>query len=123
MGMTTDPRDPRLTRGADEAPAEQAEVYLVLSSEERRRGFLQPVRTSYVHQPCGTATHMNVALAETYARDPWFYGGTYCCACRMHRPLTEFRWSDGQPMAPHEWPDETLKAVMERKASLEARNA
>lgn len=27
------------------------------------------------------------ALAETYAREPGFYGSTYCCSCRMHRPV------------------------------------
>ena len=31
-------------------------------------------------------------IAETYARDPKFYGGTYCVSCRMHRPVAEFTW-------------------------------
>lgn len=31
MSLTTDPNDPRLTRGVDEKPVQQAEVYLVLS--------------------------------------------------------------------------------------------
>ncbi|MGN6693881.1 MAG: hypothetical protein ACTHN0_06855 [Aquihabitans sp.] len=35
---------------------------------------------------------MSLALAETYARDPKFYGATYCVGCHMHRPVAEFTW-------------------------------
>jgi hypothetical protein len=35
---------------------------------------------------------MGRALSETYARDPHFYGATYCVHCSMHRPVAEFRW-------------------------------
>jgi hypothetical protein len=97
-GTTSDPTDPRLTRGADETPRAQAPVYLVLSDEERAKGFVRPVRTSYTHILCGTSTRMSVALAETYARDPGFYGATYCSSCCMHRPVGpegEFVWNDG----------------------------
>ena len=32
----------------------------------------------------------------TYARNPKFYGGTFCVACSMHRPVGEFVWeTDG----------------------------
>lgn len=92
MGLTTDPNDPRLTHGNDDKPVEQAEVYLVLSEEERAKGFVRPLRRSYVHDKCAVVTTMGLALCETYARDPKFYGGTYCAYCRMHRPLSEFRW-------------------------------
>ena len=92
--LTTDPTDPRLTHGSDDAPTAQAEVYLVLSADERAKGFIRPVRYSYVHTTCGGTTIMGDALAETYARDPSFYGGTYCCQCQMHKPLAEFVWSD-----------------------------
>lgn len=95
--LTSDPSDPRLTRGADDAPGPQAEVYLVLSEAERAKGFVRPVRRSYKHvtgRACGTVTTMSVELAETYARDPYFYGSTYCCGCRMHLPVSEFRWDD-----------------------------
>lgn len=145
MGVTTDPTDPRLGRGVDEQPVDQHEVYLVLSAEERAKGFVRPVRTSYRHvgpaaprfplreltaeeaeryagvgyvafeeypeseHPatgrfwteaqldavgggCGTLTTMGVALAETYARDPHFYGATYCCSCQKHLPVAEFVW-------------------------------
>lgn len=95
--LTSDPNDPRLTHGADNEPIEQAEAYLILSEEERQKGFVRPVRRSYVHQTCGAVTTMSLPLAETYARDPHFYGATYCCACRMHRPVGEhgeFVWDD-----------------------------
>lgn len=98
MGITEDPNDPRLTRGPDEAPVEQAPVYLVLSDSERAAGFVRPVRSSYVHTTCGASTRMNAAIAETYAREPFFYGSTYCCVCQMHRPVGEFGefiWDDG----------------------------
>src|SRR4051794_32911582 len=96
MGVTSDPSDPRLTRGPDETPRPQAEVYLVLSEGERARGFVRPVRTSYRHTECGGVTTMSKALAETYARDPHFYRGTYCVGCSMHRPVGpdgEFVWT------------------------------
>lgn len=98
---TTDPRDPRLTHGADPVdggPVDQADVYLVLSDYERAKGFVRPVRKTYVHQACGVATTMSQAIAETYARQPSYYGATYCVACRQHRPVGaggEFVWDDG----------------------------
>jgi hypothetical protein len=92
MSLTSDPNDPRLTRGIDNQPVPQSEAYLVLSEEERAKGFVRPVRCSYLHKSCGTITRMGRALAETYARDPKFYGATYCCRCQMHRPVAEFVW-------------------------------
>lgn len=96
MPLTDDPNDPRLTHGVDEQPVAQAEAYLVLSAEERAKGFARPVRRSYVHTTCGTVTTMGQAIAETYARDPGFYGATYCVGCRKHLPVGEdgeFVWS------------------------------
>ena len=49
MALTDDRNDPRLTRGVDETPQPQAEVYLVLSEEERAKGFVRPLRLSYRH--------------------------------------------------------------------------
>lgn len=144
MSLTTDPNDPRLGHGHDDAPVPQNPVYLVLSDEERAKGFVRPVRDSYIHvgrhfmgqtreltddekarfvQPddgdpfvlvemlpegkerfwtkaeyeqvgkgCSTVTTMGRALSETYAREPRFYGSTYCVKCAMHRPVREFRW-------------------------------
>lgn len=147
-GITDDPNDPRIRRGAaDTGPVPQNEVYLVLSEAERAKGFVRPVRTSYRHvgplreyplrdltpeeqeryseygyvkyeeyppsraplvgrywtqkdldkKGCGTVTTMGLALSETYARDPSFYGATYCCGCSMHLPVAEFVWTaDGK---------------------------
>jgi hypothetical protein len=94
--LTDNPNDPRLTHGSDETPVPQAAAYLVLSEEERAKGFVRPLRFEYVHQACGGHTTMSQALAETYARQPTFYGGTYCVRCQMHRPVAEFRWLDGE---------------------------
>jgi hypothetical protein len=143
-GLTTDPEHEDLGHGADETARPQNKCYLVLSDEERAKGFVRPVRRSYRHvgiagpqyplldltpeqesqrqygyakyekypQPnpdgssavgrywtqkqldnigkgCGTVTTMGIALAETYAREPRFYGATYCCGCSMHRPVGE----------------------------------
>ncbi len=150
MALTTDPDDPRLEHGVDTAPRPQAEVYLVLSEEERAKGFVRPYRNAYVHQGirpehptipltpeqherydrfgwiefepyegcdrhdhgnttgrywtdkqlhsgCGAETIMGRALSETYAREPRFYGATYCVRCQMHLPIEEFVWSaDGE---------------------------
>ena len=65
----------------------QQEGYVVLAEEERAKGFVRPVRRSYRHLKCGAVTTMGQALAETYARDPSFYSGTFCCGCRMHVPV------------------------------------
>lgn len=123
-------------------PNGQQKGYVVLSEEERAKGFVRPVRTTYKHvgkQPahslreltteeheeydkygyvayedynagpdeactgrfwtaeqlkggCQIVTIMGVALAETYARDPKFYGGTFCCGCGKHFPVDEFVW-------------------------------
>jgi hypothetical protein len=119
--------------------------YVVLTAEERSKGFVRPVRHSYRHvgplgfqhalrdltdeektryldfgyvkfetyppsdssvigkfwkqkdldaieKGCGTITTMGSALAETYARDPKFYGGTFCCGCGKHFTVSEFVW-------------------------------
>jgi len=66
--------------------------YVVLSDDERAKGFVRPLRTAYVHTACGTVTRMNLAISETYARDPKFYNGTFCVHCRTHFPLDQFKW-------------------------------
>lgn len=146
MPLTTDPNDPRLGRGIDTEPTPQHEVYLVLSEEERKKGFVRPFRNKYIHvgkrpkhplrdltpeererykgvgyvkfeaypeetgklgrywtqaqidnKGCGVETRMGDALSETYARDPHFYGATYCVGCQKHLPVEEFVWSaDGE---------------------------
>lgn len=101
MGLTTDRTDPGLRRLL---PDGQQETYLVLSEEERAKGFVRPVRYTYVHRECGTVTMMGQALSETYARDPKFYGGTFCCHCGKHFTLRDqngpaFFWKpEGDPV-------------------------
>lgn len=99
MPTTDDPNDPRIGHGPpDKTPVPMNEAYLVLSEEERAKEFVRPVRNSYIHETCGTETTMSRDIAETYARNPWFYSLTYCVACKMHKlvgPDGEFTWEDG----------------------------
>jgi len=82
----------------------QQKDYVVLSAEERAKGFVRPVRTSYRHAKCGGVTKMSRVIAETYARDPDFYNGTFCVDCGKHFPLLiegerQFFWiDDGSPV-------------------------
>ncbi|CAJ0698742.1 hypothetical protein [Ralstonia holmesii] len=138
MSLTTNPNDEGLKQVR---PDGQQSVYLVLSEEERAKGFVRPMRRSYVHvgarpthplrdltseeleryrqfgyvkfepfpesespvtgrfwtaaqlkERCNSVTTMGQSLAETYARDPKFYGGTFCCHCGAHFPVAEFVW-------------------------------
>lgn len=68
--------------------------YVVLTPEERAKGFVRPVRDIYKHTACGTTTVMGRSIAETYARQPSFYSGTFCAHCRSHFPLDQFTWLD-----------------------------
>lgn len=119
----------------------QQQDYIILTAEERAKGFIEPVRTTYRHvgrrpqhpirdltddehkqydrfgyvkyekypeseapkvgrfwtaadlaSGCDTITTMARSIAETYARDPSFYGGTFCVTCGKHLPLDEFVW-------------------------------
>ena len=114
MSLTTDRNDPYLGYGVDDKQVPQNKTYLVLSNEEISKGYVKPFRTSYRHLTCGTTTTMNKTISATYARDPWFYGSTYCCGCSMHRPLSEFTWlPDGESMSPIEWSDEEIDRIVE----------
>jgi len=119
----------------------QQKGYVVLCPEERAKGYVRPLRDSYVHvglkpkyplrdlteeehkrfshggfvkyeeyppdsgqvgrfwtqkeldtKGCGTLTTMSLSIAETYAREPHFYGKTFCCGCSTHLPVAEFVW-------------------------------
>jgi hypothetical protein len=73
----------------------QQQDYVVLAEEERAKGFVRPVRRSYRHLKCGVVTTMSQSIAETYARNPSFYSGTFCCGCGAHFPVGddgEFVW-------------------------------
>ncbi len=70
----------------------QQKGYVVLCPEEREKGYVRPLRRAYTHKTCGGNTTMAHSIAETYARDPTFYNGTFCCNCGGHYPLDEFVW-------------------------------
>ena len=126
----------------------QQQDYIVLTEAERAKGFIRPVRDSYIHagdplrgqlerleKPylsnngktyiavdrfevspgtkagkflteqevkqiektgryggCGGLTKMARSIAETYARDPKFYSGTFCVHCGTHFMLSQFVW-------------------------------
>lgn len=144
---TTGGMDPADPSHKELKPNGQQRDYVILSDEERARGFVRPVRRNYVHvgplgpqyplrdlteeekkqysefgyikyeayppdkgptgcywtqarldkigKGCGTRTTMSLEIAETYARDPHFYGGTFCCGCGKHLPVGpagEFVW-------------------------------
>lgn len=100
MGVTEDPNDPCINEIGDDG---QQACYVVLSEKERAKGFIRPLRTSYIHDTCGTVTTMGTAIAETYARDPFFYGGTFCVRCRNHFPVGangEFVWTEPREGTP-----------------------
>lgn len=116
----------------------QQRAYVILTEEERAKGFVEPVRMSYIHigpkpgdlqelteeekvryegfgyamfQPysdggsvvgkfwtqdeldrvggCGGKTTISKNIAETFARDPKFYDGTFCAICKEHFPIGE----------------------------------
>jgi hypothetical protein len=91
---------PEDQRHTELKPNGQQRDYVVLSAEERAKGFVRPVRRSYRHEKCGGVTSMSQAIAETYARDPGFYSGTFCTSCGAHFPIAtfgqlgEFVWID-----------------------------
>lgn len=81
-----------------ESESGQNGSYFVLSGPERAKGFVRPVRRSYKHLKCGVVTTMSHSTAETYARNPGYYGATFCVSCGSHFPIGidgEFVWSDG----------------------------
>lgn len=100
---TTGGMDPNGNEHRILKPNGQQQDYVILTAEERARGYVRPVRRTYVHVACGTATTMGQSIAETYARNPHFYSGTFCVACGKHFNLfgpddvdaPNFKWDDG----------------------------
>ena len=100
----------------------QHKAYWILPAEERIKGFVRPVRDRYVHLLCGGITLiMGKDIAETYARDPKYYGSTMCVHCRKHYPLRDgngipmFLWEpDGEPVGSTE--EEAKQYLMEQVA-------
>ena len=65
-----------------------------VSDEERAKGFVRPVRTTYRHVLCGGQTSVPLPIAEIFARDVSAYNGTFCCYCGQQFRLTD---SEGDP--------------------------
>lgn len=60
--------------------------------------FEQEVRERYIHEACGGETVMKRHIAESVARDPEYYGSTFCSKCGDYYPVEEFHWKeDGEP--------------------------
>lgn len=137
------------TPTSEKRPDGQYKDHWVLSAEERAKGFVRPVRKSYVHvgiagpefdlvdltpeqvemfgseyakyepypeghkgsaegrfwtqeqldkvgKGCGSVTSMPIAIAETYAASPGYYGSTFCAHCGKYFPVGargEFIWA------------------------------
>lgn len=93
--LTTGEPVPEDHSHTEKLPNGQQKGYVVLSDAERGKGFVRPFRDAYRHVKCGKITTMGRALAETYARDPAFYSGTFCTHCGSHFPVGEdgeFTW-------------------------------
>lgn len=91
-------KPPELLEGPAPAPVKengQHADYWVLPEAQRKDGFVRPIRRTYVHGKCGVATTMSTPLAETYAKNPNYYGSTFCCGCSQHYPVDQFVWNDG----------------------------
>ena len=86
-GKVTDPN----YRDINERTGQQKD-YIVLSEDEIAKGYTRSFRDSYIHIKCGVLTRMSHSIAATYARDPKFYGSTFCVGCKQHYPLAEFVW-------------------------------
>jgi hypothetical protein len=70
-----------------------------LDEDPRLGRFWTQAQLDKVGKGCGAATTMAQPIAETYARQPSFYGGTFCVGCGAHFPVGErgeFVWDDGE---------------------------
>lgn len=93
--VTTDGRPAETADLTIDPATGQQRDYIMLSDEERAKGFVRPVRQRYLHEKCGGVTVMRRVLAETFARQPSFYTGTFCHQCGTHFPVGadgEFVW-------------------------------
>lgn len=94
--------DPDRVKGPAVGPIDpisgQHQSHWTLPPEELAKGFIRPVRDSYIHTKCGASTKMGSLIAETYARNPRYYGSTFCAICKGYFPVGvngEFHWEDG----------------------------
>lgn len=95
--VTVSGRDPELDTACSAPTAEkladgQLKDHWTLPEEDRKKGWVRPYRRSYIHEKCGSLTRMPHACAETYAKDPTYYGSTFCCGCQNYYPVHQFTW-------------------------------
>jgi hypothetical protein len=57
----------------------------------------RPIRYAYYHERCQSITEMPAPAAETFARNPSFYGAVDCKKCFGSFDVDEFLWvQDGK---------------------------
>lgn len=96
MSLTTDPNHPDLTHGVDSQPVGQAKVYLVLSEEERKKGFQRPLRRGYKHvgvRPKYPTRPLTAEEANRYAAMNYVLYEEYP---ESERPLVGRYWTEAQ---------------------------
>lgn len=52
--------------------------------------FWTQAQLDRIGRGCQAVTTMSQPIAETYARDPGFYGATFCSGCHQHHPVGEY---------------------------------
>jgi len=95
--VTVSGRDPQLDTSCsaptdEKLPDGQKKDHWTLPEEDRKNGHVRPLRKNYVHKKCNTNTRMPMACAETYAKNPKYYGSTFCCGCGDYFPVSQFLW-------------------------------
>lgn len=74
------------------------EAYPASESPVNGRYWTQKQLVS-IGKGCGVMTRMGHSIAETYARQPSYYGSTFCCGCRDYFRVGadgEFVWDGTQ---------------------------
>lgn len=72
--------------------------YVLFETYPPEKGLGRFWTQAQLNSGCGNVTTMGQAIAETYAANPTFYGGTMCVHCHNHFPVGEhgeFVWLDG----------------------------
>jgi len=54
--------------------------------------YAAPIRRKYIHKSCGVVTKIGLDIAETYAKNPNYYGRTFCCGCKDYFNVGDFYW-------------------------------
>jgi len=71
------------------------EIYTLDDDSAAVGRFWTQAQLDSVGKGCGSTTSMGQTIAETYARQPEFYGSTFCVNCGKHLPVGkdgEFVW-------------------------------